>query len=161
MKILVTYYTKSENTGKIAEAIRSALVGLGDVEVFRIQMANDYCDCALHFNPRVILDVFLNKKPKMKTLCDFTKYDFVIIGSPIWFGKIAPPVNTLIQNAVGIENKWVIGFVSSTLNHSAYEKGLRVALETRKSKVLKVFSLKDSEITGSVIQEIGGLVSRS
>jgi len=124
-------------------------------------MANEYCNFALHLNLRVILDVFLDRKPKINALCDFTKYNFVVIGSPIWYGKIAPPVNTLIQNAIGIENKKVIGFISSTLNSPTYEKSLRIALEAKKLRGLKVFSLKDSEIADSVVQEIRELVSRN
>lgn len=46
-----------------------------------------------------------NHKAKLKNFnYDISEYDEVVIGSPIWNGKIACPINTLLKN-IKLDNK--------------------------------------------------------
>jgi len=117
-------------------------------------MVREYSDTLPHLNPRVLLDTFLNREPRIKSLQDMGPYDVICVGTPNWYGRIAPPVNTFIKEMTNAEGKKAIAFVSSGLGRESYAKGLKNRLEKKSLKVVKTLSLILGEISGSQLTEI-------
>ena len=100
MKILVIFYSRSNNTLRIAEEIRNTL-GCDLEEVIDTHNrtgAMGYMHSvinALRKTPAIIKDL---KK-------DLTMYDLIIIGTPVWTGKMSTPIRTFIaQNHAKFKN---------------------------------------------------------
>ena len=107
-RILVAYYSWSEsgNTKYAAEQIRKAAGG----ELFEIKPKNaypkDYNACLAQAQKEIRdgVRVELANEP-----VDFKKYDVIFIGSPNWFGTIAPPAASFLASA-DLAGKTVIPF---------------------------------------------------
>lgn len=62
------------------------------------------------------MQVYMTKKPELEKYdIDLSQYDTIYIGSPVWFGTYAPPINTFI-NENEIKNKNVALFICSGNN---------------------------------------------
>ena len=107
-RILVAYYSWSEsgNTKYIAELIRKHTNG----ELLEIKPKNaypkDYNACLAQAQKEIRdgVRVELANEP-----VDFKKYDVIFIGSPNWFGTIAPPAASFLASA-DLAGKTVIPF---------------------------------------------------
>ena len=107
-RILVAYYSWSEsgNTKYIAELIRKHTNG----ELLEIKPKNaypkDYNACLAQAQKEIQsgVRVELANEP-----VDFKKYDVIFIGSPNWFGTIAPPAASFLASA-DLADKTVIPF---------------------------------------------------
>jgi flavodoxin len=154
MRILILYYSKTGNTEAISYAIKKSLEPDCEVDILKTEMVNEYSNLLTHLNPRIIFDVFLNRKPKIKALIDMSPYDFIFVGTPNWYGRIAPPINTFINKTAVPEGKKAIAFVSSGFGKEDYADDLKNRLEERGFKVLKTFSFKLREISESQLIEI-------
>ena len=117
--------------------MREALEKNYEVDIFRIEMVREYSNLLLHFNPRVILDTLLGRKPMIKAIKDISPYDLICVGTPNWYGRIAPPVNTFIEKMTNAVGKKALAFVSSGLTGENYADGLKKKLEEKGLKVLK------------------------
>ena len=88
-KTLIVYYSWSGNTKKVAEQIQ-ALTG-GDL--FEIQPVNPYPTDYKQCIERAKEEINAGFLPELKSLVEnFSDYDTIFIGSPNWWGTIAPPV---------------------------------------------------------------------
>lgn len=74
-KVLISYFSKSGNTGKMAEYIKEGLDSLGDVDV----------------------DL---KKVQDTTIKDLRSSDGIIIGSPTYFGVMATEIKELMDKSI-------------------------------------------------------------
>jgi flavodoxin len=93
-KILVAYYSKTGNTKKIAELLASELKADIDEII-------DFTPRSGFFNYfRSGRDAMKKRLTKIKALNDSSKYDLVIIGTPVWGWNMCPAVRTYI-----LENK--------------------------------------------------------
>ena len=107
-RILVAYYSWSEsgNTKYAAEQIQKSSGG----ELLEIKPKNaypkDYSACLAQAQKEIRdgVRVELANEP-----VDFRKYDVVFIGSPNWFGTVAPPAASFFASA-GLAGKTVIPF---------------------------------------------------
>jgi flavodoxin len=92
-KILVAYYSHSGTTKKVAEQVHQAIGG----DLFEIKKATPY---PRDYNTVVKLakQEIANKfKPELEDVIPKTSdYDLIILGSPNWWGTIAPPVATFL-----------------------------------------------------------------
>lgn len=78
-KVLVTYYSRTGNTEKMAEFIEQGLVS-GGVEVVR-------------------------KRVQDTTVDELTEYDGIIAGSPTYYGSMAWELKKLIDDSVRLHGK--------------------------------------------------------
>lgn len=154
MEILLAYYSKTGNTEKIAKKIQKALEPIGKVELFRIEMANEYGNRLLHLNPRITFDCLFRRKPEIKATKNLEKYDALIIGSPIWYFTFAPPVNTFIDKLEKAKGKKAVIFVSSGMGREKFTKGLQEKLLGKGVKIVKSISVKLDQISQKALQEI-------
>lgn len=86
-KVLVVYYSRSGQTREIAKQIQA-------------QTGGD------------LLEIEANYKPDLKTKAEnIASYDMIFVGSPIWWGTIAPPVvSFLVGN--DFSGKTIVPFVT-------------------------------------------------
>jgi len=160
MKILIVYYSKTGNTETISNAIMEALKANNEINVLKIEMVKEYSNLLTHINPRILLDIFLNRKPKVRSVIDIAPYDLICVGTPNWYGRIAPPLNTFIEKMTIVEGKKAIAYVSSGLGRESYAEDLRKLLEGKGFKVLKAMSLVLTEISESQLKEIKEILKR-
>lgn len=154
LRILIAYYSKTGNTEAISNAIKEALESTCQVDMLKIEMGKKYSDRLSHLNPRIFLDTILNRKPRIRSVADMNPYDLICVGTPNWYGRTAPPINTFIEEMTRIEGKKAIGFVSSDWGKKSYADDLRERLEKRGLKVMKALSLTLREISETQLREI-------
>jgi len=88
MKTLVAYYSRTENTKRVAEALAENLNA--DVEA----IMSDTKDKGMG---RLAMQGFLRVHAKIaQTTKDAASYDVVVIGSPVWAGKMSSPIRTYL-----------------------------------------------------------------
>ncbi len=91
MKILVVFYSRSGNTKKIAESISESLNC--DIE----EIVDTEKRGGIIGYIKSGYEAFRGKSSKIKDpKNDVTQYDLVIIGTPVWAGKMSVPVRTYI-----------------------------------------------------------------
>jgi flavorubredoxin len=122
--------------------------------MLKIEMVKEYSNLLPHLNPRILFDIFLNRKPRIRQVIDMSLYDFICVGTPNWYGRIPPPVNTFINKITIAERKKAIAFVSSGFGKGSYADDLKNRLEEKGFNVLKTLSLMLREISESQLREI-------
>lgn len=107
-KILIAYYSWSGNTKTVAESIQKQIGG----DLFEIQTVQTYpsdYDATVEQAGKEIKEGY---RPELKVLPeDVSKYDFVFIASPNWWGTIAPAVSTFLEK-VNLEGKKVVPIIT-------------------------------------------------
>lgn len=91
-KVLISYFSKSGNTEKMAEYIKEGLDSLGDVDV----------------------DL---KKVQDTTIKDLRSSDGIVIGSPTYFGVMATEVKELMDKSIKCYGK-LVGKVGGAFSSS-------------------------------------------
>lgn len=93
-KILVAYFSWSGNTRNVAEQIETET----GADIFEIIPATAYPEDYNQCVEQAKKEINTNYKPVLKTkLVNIDSYDIIIIGSPNWWGTIAPPVATFLS----------------------------------------------------------------
>lgn len=114
-KVLVVYYSATNNTKSVAEKIANNL----NADTFEIIPADEYTSGDLNYgnpNSRVSKEhddeTLRNVELKTTKVDNWDSYDTVIIGYPIWWGVAAWPVDTFVK-ANSFDGKTVIPFCTS------------------------------------------------
>ena len=106
VKALVVYYSQTSNTKTVAEEIANRL----GADIKEIQAVKPYDGDFQATISRSMKDRQDGVKPEIKPLdVDFSKYDVIFLGYPIWFGTYAPPVDTFLDQ-VDLSGKKVVPF---------------------------------------------------
>lgn len=115
-KVLVVYYSATNNTRKVAEQIAKNL----DSDTFEIVPEDIYTSDDLSWtneNSRVTKEhndeSLRDVKLKSTNVADWDSYNTILIGYPIWWGIAAWPINTFVK-ANNFEGKTVIPFCTSS-----------------------------------------------
>jgi flavodoxin len=94
MKSIVVYFSLEGHTRFVANIIAKET----GADLFELKPAKDYVKTGFgkyFWNGK---SVMFNEKPKLETsLPDFSAYDVVYIGTPIWASSFAPPINTFLS----------------------------------------------------------------
>ncbi|MFH1294805.1 MAG: flavodoxin family protein [Candidatus Aenigmatarchaeota archaeon] len=88
MKTLVVYHSRTGNTRKVAERIARALKADLDEIVDKSPKKGMFM---------LGMSAFFNMKASIETKKDSSSYDLVVIGTPVWAGRVCPPVKTYIS----------------------------------------------------------------
>lgn len=109
-KILVIYFSRSGNTRYAAETFAKACGGARLVEIKPAKpYAADYGDCCDEAKPECRAGT-LRPIQKIEGL-NVATYNVVLVGTPNWWGTMAPPVRTwLSENAAELKKKSVCLF---------------------------------------------------
>ena len=105
-KILIAYYSWSGNTKSAAEQIQKVTGGT----LFRIEPVKAYPTEYRACVDQAKKEINSNFRPDLATKAkDFDKYDVIFIGSPNWWGTMAPPVATFLTT-YQITGKTIVPF---------------------------------------------------
>ena len=104
-KVLVVYFSRSGNTRHVAETFARACGGARLVELRAAKpYAAEYNACCEEAKPECRAGTLrpIRKIPDL----DVAAYDAVLVGTPNWWGTMAPPVRTWVsENAVALKGK--------------------------------------------------------
>ena len=133
MKSLITYYSKTGNTKKIASEIAKILKADVD-EIIDLKKRAGFFGFLIAGK-----DALFKKTTKINFKKNPTNYDLVVIGTPIWAGTITPAVRTYLKN-----NKFKkLAFFSTCANKN--KKGFQ-QMELLSKKPLVMLDLPAKEI---------------
>lgn len=124
-KTLVIYYSRTGTTRRIAEQVASNT----NADIYEITLAealpNDmYAVAELATN-----HYETNHLPALNKLPVIDQYDTILIGGPVWSGKLATPIASLLQS-VDFSNKNVAAFCTSTGSYAEYDSSFRQYCQT-------------------------------
>lgn len=106
--VLIAYYSWSGNTKEIAEDIHKAVGGT----LFEIQTVQSYPEEYRATTEQAKKEINDHFKPELKTKVEnMAQYDTVFIGSPNWWGTIAPAVSSFLAE-YDLNGKTVIPFIT-------------------------------------------------
>lgn len=92
--ILIVYFSYNGNTRKLANHIHKRVGG----DIIEIKMVNPYSTDGKSFEDQVLKEQDEECRPGTQTkVHDIESYDIILIGSPIWWFQIAPPVKTFLD----------------------------------------------------------------
>ena len=105
-KVLVLYYSQTSNTKTVATEIATRLNA--DIEeIVPVEAYDGDFEATIQRCMKEREDSVL---PEIKPLTsDLSKYDFIFLGYPVWFGTYAPPVAAFL-NQVDLSGKKIIPF---------------------------------------------------
>ena len=158
MKTLVTYYSYSGNTDRIAKMFAKILEAKGEVHLQRLKPVNEIkgfmSQCvAARKGDKTILEEGVK--------FDATSYDLILIGTPIWAFAPTPAINTFLANLTGLKGKRVIVLLTSGsgVGRSACFNNIRRTLEAKGASKIDEINIpdkknKDSDFVVSSLQKI-------
>lgn len=135
-KILVSFYSRTGNTKKLAKKISQSLDADLD-EIVDKKKRSGFFDIL-----GSLKDEMFENKTKIQNKKDPSRYDLVVLGTPVWVGKITPAVRTYLS-----ENNFKKIAFFCTSNHGP-DKTFRVMTNLSKSPVEKL-SIKKCNIDNS------------
>lgn len=107
-KVLIAYYSLSSNTKDVAEAILSKTGG----DIFRIETVQSYPEEYRATTAQAKREINEGFRPELKGKIDnIAQYDIIFIGSPNWWGTIAPAVSSFLAD-YDLKGKTVIPFIT-------------------------------------------------
>ena len=107
-KVLVAYYSWSGNTREIASQIKKTTGG----DMVEIQPAVPYPSDYDSVVKQAKQETESGYKPALKTKIEnIRSYEVIFVGSPIWWGTIAPPVATFLAE-YDLAGKTIVPFVT-------------------------------------------------
>ena len=107
-KPLVVYFSLTENTKKVAEAIQQQT----GADIFRLEAKEAYPDdykTQTEIAKKELAEGTLRPVAAMPE--NLEQYDTIFVGSPVWWGTMATPVRTFLTEA-NLTDKKVIPFVT-------------------------------------------------
>lgn len=143
-KTLVVYYAYSENTRRLAGMVHEKVGG----DILEIQPQELYSDDYSLAYAQGRREVEERIKPKLKNSFDnIFEYGTIYVGSPIWFGTIAPPVASFLYTQ-RLAGKTIIPFF--TYDGSDIGQGLEdTAKLSPNANIAKGFAVKRTEVDNS------------
>lgn len=107
-KILIAYYSVSGNTEEVAKAVQEEIGG----DLFKIETVQVYPEVYKELTAQAKREINDGYRPELKNkVDDISQYDVVFIGSPNWWGTIAPAVSTFIES-YDLQGKKVIPIIT-------------------------------------------------
>ena len=103
---IVVYFSKSGNTGKIAKQISDELGS----DLYRIVPSEEYPESYQETQTRAREEAATDARPEIENaLTNFSKYNIVFIGFPIWNSNIPNIIKTFVESA-SLSNKVIVPF---------------------------------------------------
>jgi len=129
-KVLVLYYSQTQNTKTVAQEIASKM-GADVEEIVPVKPYDGDFDATI---ARCMQEREQGVKTELQPLkSDLSQYDVIFLGFPVWFGTMAPPVAAFLDGA-DLSGKKVVpfctfgsgGLVTSTRDLKAKQPGAEV-----------------------------------
>lgn len=145
MKPVVIYYSLTGKTAVVATAAARIL----NAEIKKIEEVHPYKS-----GPLVYLfgglAAAMGRGSRIKSL-DFTpdRYDFIMVGSPVWAGRPVPAVNAFIASA-DFDGRDVVVFCTAAGDLKGTEVAIRTMtqkIEAKTGKVIGSFAIRTAKAT--------------
>lgn len=151
-KVLIAYYSYSNNTRIVAQMLQAKVGG----DLFAIEPATPYSTTDYRgVSAQGQREVRNGYKPALKNkVTNIAAYDVVVLGSPIWWGTIAPPVATFLAEH-DLAGKTIVPYVT----HGGYGAGTSfedIASQAPQTKVLTGLSLDRRSVPGATFLDANG-----
>lgn len=109
MNGIVIYYSYGGNTRRVAEEIRNKL----NLDIVELETVKPYTGSYNEVVDQGQREVNRGFMPKIKPVkIDFSQYDVVILGSPVWWYTFAPAMKTFL-NSADLSGKKVYPFATN------------------------------------------------
>lgn len=133
MKTIFVYFSMSGNGDFIADHLKEK-----GMDILKLELEKPFPKGKFLTYFLGGMQAFFHREPKLKNKhIDVTSYDQIIIGTPIWNGTCATPINTFL-NATSLKNKKL-----SIIAYSGSGKANKLKAYVEKTYVLDSFlSLK-------------------
>ena len=140
-KVLVLYYSQTNNTKTVAEEIQNRLGA--DIEA--IVPLDPYAGSYQETIARCLEEREKGFIPEVRPLSvDIASYDIIFLGYPVWFGTYAPPVAGLLD-AVDFSGKKLVPFC--TFGSGGLDSSIRDLKEKQpKAEVLPGYGVRAARI---------------
>ena len=158
MKTLITYYSFSGNTDKVANIFADLLRKKGEVVLQRLKPADEIDKFALQCKA-----AFMGKRAALEgdVQFDLGQYDLLLLGSPVWAFAPTPPINTYLDNLSGLNGKRVITLLTSGSGTGVSRcfKNMRKVLESKGASRVDEVNIpdrkqKDAEFIVSSLEKV-------
>lgn len=107
-KVLIAYFSHSGNTKIVASQIKEATGG----DMFEIIPEKAYSTDYQTVVDQAKKEINAGFKPALKAMPEnIDKYDVIIVGSPCWWGTIAPPIATFLSGC-NLPGKTILPFMT-------------------------------------------------
>ena len=121
-KTIVVYYSWTGKTKDIADQIAA----LTKADIYRIETQEEF-KSSPSFYTRARKDLKDKKYPALKgNMPDFSQYDTIFIGAPVWWYTMATPLYAFLEKA-DFKGKKVIPFSTQGSNAGTFEKDFAAA----------------------------------
>ena len=153
MRVATIYYSKTGRTRAVAMRIKKKLEESGVVvDTYELRLDREYSRRLLHFNPRLIYDTLSGRAVEFSGIRGFNPgaYDVVVIGSPIWFGTVAPAIKTFIRKFKGKIRKPVACFTTANIR-SDYSLKFKRVMESMGYRVFLHETITDPDADNELI----------
>lgn len=110
MKSLVTYYSFSGNTDRVAKTFADILKKSGDVDMRRLKPKEEISSFVAQCRA-----ARSHKRAELEggAVFDASPYDVLLIGCPVWAFAPTPAINTYLDNLSGLNGKRAIVLLTS------------------------------------------------
>lgn len=153
MKIGVVFYSKTGNTKKVAEKIKT--------QAEKQNHSVDVVEIIPEKQPGFLKAVYSAIRQKTLSVTnknlDVSSYDFVFVGCPVWAKKPAPFVKTILQKSSGFDDVKAAVFVSCGGSEESDSKAAGIVkpyLEKKKADVVDDFLIVHMTRKGEIKKEI-------
>ena len=143
-KVLVLYYSQNGHTKTVAKDIAKSL-GATTEEIVALNPYNDDFQATIG---RCMVEREAGILPEIKPIeANLAEYDYIFLGSPVWFGTFAPPVITLLGQ-IDLSDKKVVPFF--TFGSGGLESGT-ADLKARQPKadVLPGYGVREARMAAA------------
>ncbi|MDR2191351.1 MAG: hypothetical protein LBO62_00520 [Endomicrobium sp.] len=152
-KVLVVYYSLSGNTRNIAEKIKDKTKG----DIYEIKLKEEFS----RFSAYAAMIKRAKTLPELDgQLPDFSGYDLIFVGSPVWAYTLASPVLSFLEQ-VDFQGKKVVPFSTQGSNEGNFEKDFKNkaknAVALRYAKFNNLSKKYDKAVENKISQWINGL----
>ncbi len=158
MKAIVIYYSQTGNTEKVAKMISRSIQSEGiSVKTIAIDRSQKKS------YEKNVEDAKEEVKAKIESIItDLSDFDLLFIGTPVWCGKPATPVNAYMDQCEGLEDTKVVPFLTHGGGGPSmtFDK-IRDELEPKGGEFIEELSLSSEEIKDEIGKEkVEKLISR-
>lgn len=111
-RIAIIYYSHSGRTKEVAYRIRDLMNSLNiTADIFEVKCVKEYGNNYL----RMSLDALFGRIIEYRGLEGFdpSKYDLIVVGTPIWAGSITPPIRSFLIKSKGLMRTPIACFITS------------------------------------------------
>ena len=158
MKTLITYYSFSGNTDKVANIFADVLRKTGEVVLQRLKPVDEIKKFALQCKA-----AFMGKRVDLKgdVQFDLGQYDMLLIGSPVWAFAPTPSISTYLDKLSGLNGKRVIILLTSGSGTGVNRcfKNIRKALDGKGASRVDEVNIpdrkqKDADFIASSLEKV-------